>query len=241
MSIEVFVRHCHHSNVSLHKERLIGFSREKCHRNLMETADFSKVRFTFLLDTFYPMESSHFVKREEKFPIVEFASGNEAGSFLFLLEYVLQHPFSDDTILYFLEDDYLHRPGWVEILLEGFSLPEADYVTLYDHRDKYALPEYAHLTTKLTHTASCHWRTTPSTTNTYAMRFKTLKNHYEVHRAFSLGYKITADHLKFLRLGEMGAVLLSSLPGWSTHVEQPLLSPIHDWEQYLASSHSFIE
>src|ERR1041384_2758846 len=114
MSIEVFVRHCHYSAISAHKERLPGYSREKCHQNLMRPADFSKVRFTFLLDTFHSTETPHFIK-QDCFPIVEFASGTEAGAFLFLLEYVLQQPFSDDTLLYFLEDDYLHRPGWVEI------------------------------------------------------------------------------------------------------------------------------
>lgn len=233
MSIEVFVRHCHFSAVSVHKERLPSFSREKCHRNLIETADLSKARFTFLLDAFHPMDKVHFIKEQKQFPVVEFKAGSETGSFLFLLEYVLQQPFSDETILYFLEDDYLHRQGWVDILLEGFALPQADYLTLFDHRDKYTLPQYTSLKAQLYHTPSCHWRTTPSTTNTYAMRFKTLKKHYEVHRAFSVGRKITADHEKFLRLGEMNAQILSSIPGYSTHVERAYLSPAHDWQKYL--------
>ena len=33
---------------------------------------------------------------------------------------------------YFLEDDYLHRPGWCDVLLEGFTVNNASYVTLYD-------------------------------------------------------------------------------------------------------------
>lgn len=234
MSIEVFVRHCHYTAVSPHKERLPGYSREKCHRNLMKTAS-SVVNFTFLLDAFYPMESSHFIKQETDFPVIECKAGSEAGSFLFLLEHVLKKPFSEDTIVYLVEDDYLHRPGWTEVLLEGFTLPKADYVTLYDHGDKYLLPEYGTLQSVLYHSASCHWRTTPSTTNTYAMRFKTLQNHYEIHKAFSTGCSITKDHEKFLRLKEMGAQLVSCLPGWSTHVEKSLLSPAHDWQQYLFS------
>lgn len=232
MSIEVFVRHCHHSTISAHKERLPGYSRETCHRNLLQTAS-SQANFTFLLDTFHPMESPHFIKKEIAFPVIEFAAGSESGSFLFLLEYVLERSFSEDTILYFLEDDYLHRPGWVEILLEGFTLAKADYVTLYDHGDKYTLPQYTALQSAVYHTASCHWRTTPSTTNTYAMRFKTLRDHYEVHKAFSTGTKITEDHEKFVRLQKIGAQLISCLPGWSTHVEKALLSPTHDWQQYL--------
>lgn len=230
MAIEVFVRHCHFSSISTHKERLPGYDREKCHRNLMDSADHSRARFTFLLDAFHPMQESHFIRKEKR--LVEFCAGTETGSFLFLLDHVVKQPFSDETIIYFLEDDYLHREGWVDILLEAFTVPEMEYATLYDHGDKYTLPMYKDLTAKLYHTPSCHWRSTPSTTNTYAMRFKTLKKHYEVHRAFSLGRKISADHEKFLRLSEMGSLLISPLPGFSTHVEKSTLSPTHDWQKY---------
>ena len=57
-----------------------------------------------------------------------------------MLDYVTNKKFHPDTILYFVEDDYLHLPGWLDVLLEGFSIPEADYVTLYDHKDKYFFP-----------------------------------------------------------------------------------------------------
>lgn len=229
--IEVFVRHCHFSSVSPHKTRLPNYSREKCHLNLMNSADHAKVRFTFLLDAFHPMEGEHFIRKEKR--LLEFKAGSETGSFLFLLDHVLNQRFSDETIIYFLEDDYLHRPGWTDVLHEAFTLPGVDYATLYDHGDKYFLREYDNLSSKIYHTPSCHWRTTPSTTNTYAMRFKTLKKDYEVHTAYSQGRKITADHEKFLRLKEMGGVLVSSIPGYSTHVEKGLLSPTHDWQKYL--------
>lgn len=231
--IEVFVRHCHFSSISAHKERLPRYSREKCHQNLMETADLSRVNFTFLLDAFQPMQEPHFIRQEKRFPLIEFKAGSETGSFLFLLDHVVNQRFSDDTIIYFLEDDYLHRPGWVDVMLEGFSLPRADYLTLFDHGDKYVLSQYENLQSLIYPTASCHWRSTPSTTNTYAMRLATLKKHFEIHQAFSRGRKISADHEKFLRLGEMGAQLISSIPGYSTHVEKGALSPAHDWQKYL--------
>lgn len=234
MNIEVFVRHCHYSPVSGHKKRLPGYSREKCHENLLETADKTKVNFTFLLDTAYPMEAPHFMTRHKEDRVIQFKGGTETASFLFLLEYVLEQKLKDETILYFLEDDYLHRPGWVEVLLEGMELEKADYLTLFDHADKYSLPQFRDLTTQLYTTRSCHWRTTPSTTNTYAMRLKTLKKHYDIHRAFSLGRKITLDHEKFLRLRELGATLLSSVPGWSTHVEEGAVSPAYDWISLLS-------
>lgn len=214
--IEVFVRHCLFSSASHHKKRSPGFSKEACHHNLLSTLD-SRVNLTFFLDT--AKEGDHFIKKE---PHIRICEGTEAGSFLRLLEHIEKLPLHPDTIIYLLEDDYLHKAGWVDILFEGFTLA-ADYVTLYDHRDKYTL--YPKLTSQIFITSSCHWRTTPSTTNTFAARLKTLKSHMAIQRRFSLGRKITADHEKFCCLGKKGAMLVSSMPGWSTHAEPGFASP----------------
>ncbi len=229
--IEFFVRHCNFSEVSQHKNRIEGFSRQKCFENLLSTLDRKRVNVTFLLDTFYPGEK-HFILNQTDFPVIEIKEGTEAGSFLRLLDHAASLKLKPETIVYFLEDDYLHREGWIDILLEGFSIPEASYVTLYDHQDKYFLPAYKDLTSKIFHTSSCHWRTTPSTTNTYAMRYRTLMEHLPIHRQFSLNRKISADHEKFLELGKQGATLISSIPGWSTHVESNLVSPCIDWKLF---------
>ncbi len=230
--IEVFVRHCHFSDISAHKERCPGFSRKRCHENLLSTLDFKRVNLTFLLDTFHPSKEPHFVTNQTKYPVVEIKEGKETGSFLQLLDYVEKRNFSPETILYFLEDDYVHREGWVDVLLEGFSLPGISYVTLFDHRDKYFHPNYTDLKSKIFYTPSCHWRTTPSTTNTYAMRAGTLKNSLETHRAFSRNRKISADHDKFVALEKQGEILVSPLPGYSTHVEREFFSPCFDWDRY---------
>jgi glycosyltransferase involved in cell wall biosynthesis len=213
--IEVFVRHCLYSSASAHKKRPVDFSREACHQNLLDTLD-SRVNVTFFLDTAHP--GDHFLKNQA----ILIKEGTEAGSFLRMLDHVEKLPLHPDTLIYFLEDDYLHRPGWVDVLFEGFSTC-ADYVTLYDHRDKYMI--YPKLTSKIFLTSSCHWRTTPSTTNTYAMRFSTLKKHMAIHRAFSLKRKITADHDKFCALGKKGAMLVSPIPGWATHADPEFGSP----------------
>jgi hypothetical protein len=233
--IQLFVRHCHFSQVSGHKNRIEGFSRQKCYQNLLETIDRKQVDVTFFLDTFYPSSTPHFVTQQKEFPVVEIKEGTEAGSFLKLLDHVASLNLNPETIIYFLEDDYLHQEGWSDVLLEGFTVPEVSYVTLYDHRDKYFLPMYQNLEAKLFYTATCHWRTTPSTTNTYAMRLKTLLSHLSIHRQFSLGRRISADHEKFIELGRQGARLISSMPGWSTHVEEELTSPCVDWEAYFKS------
>jgi hypothetical protein len=57
------------------------------------------------------------------------------------------------------------------------------------------------------------------------MRFSTLKEHLSIHRRFSQGRKISADHDKFCCLGKKGAMLISPIPGWSTHAEKEFASP----------------
>ncbi len=232
--IHLFVRHCHVSDVSQHKGRIAGFSRQKCHENLLETIDRQRIEITFLLDTFHSIKEPHFITEQTEFPVVEIKEGSEAGSFLRLLDYVVSLNLDEDTIVYFLEDDYLHKKGWIDILLEGFTVDHASYVTLFDHRDKYHLPLYHDLQSKIFYTNSCHWRTTPSTTNTYAMRYKTLQEHLEIHKKFSQSRRITADHEKFLELGKRGAQLISPLPGWSTHIDAGNTSPCVEWESFFS-------
>jgi hypothetical protein len=232
--IQLFVRHCHFSEVSQHKGRMQGFSRQKCHENLLKTADLNRIDITFFLDTFHPSTTPHFVTEQTQFPVIKIKEGTEAGSFLKMLDYVTSQKLKDDTIIYFLEDDYLHREGWVDVLLEGFTIPLVSYVTLFDHRDKYFLPPYAELQSKLFITKTCHWRTTPSTTNTYAMRFKTLQEHLPIHQQFSEGRRITADHDKFLQLAQHSAQLISPIPGWSSHIDAGNTSPCIDWESLLS-------
>jgi hypothetical protein len=230
--IEVIVRHCHFSDISAHKNRFPGFSRKKCHDNLVATLDPKRVNVTFLLDTYHPSTTPHFVLQQTRYPVIEIKEGTETGSFLKLLSYVESLDLSPQTIVYFLEDDYLHQEGWVDVLIEGCSIPEAHYVTLFDHRDKYFHPNYTSLKSKIFHTEHCHWRTTPSTTNTYAMRYETLKEDISIHRQFSEGRKISADHEKFLELGKQGRNLISSIPGWSTHVETDYSSPCVNWRTF---------
>jgi hypothetical protein len=149
-----------------------------------------------------------------------------------MLNYVcsLDTKIPQDAIIYLLEDDYLHIPGWTCALREAFDSNLAPYVTLYDHSDKYKHPMYKNLKSEIFVTESSHWRTTPSTTNTYAMLYKTLLSNKDTHLRFSdtnVGY--TFDHDKFLHLASIGQRLVSSIPGLSTHVEEQHLSPVIDW------------
>jgi hypothetical protein len=83
------------------------------------------------------------------------------------------------------------------------------------------------------HTDSSHWMATPSTTNTFATKYSTLINDLNYHIKYSTGVEPSADHYKFLELSQKAKVLISAIPGYSTHCQADLLSPCIDWEKYL--------
>lgn len=230
--IRIFQRHCNFSTNSEHKPRPEWFDREKIFDSLIASLD-DRVEFTAFHDSGNGEIEDHFLASKDVNK-VSMKGGNDAQSFLNLLNYVKDQNFDDNDIIYFLEDDYLHREGWIDILSEGFECIGADYYTLYDHPDKYYLPMYEELQSKIIVTPSVHWRTTPSTTNTYACRVSTLNKHFDIHVQYcDLVDKWTKDHDKFTHLWRIGSNLVSSIPGYSTHVEGNMLSPTLNWESCL--------
>lgn len=228
--IRIFQRHCQFSANSANKKRPEWFDREKIFNNLMLTIFddkyIDKVKYTAFYDT--TNGKDHFIFNKD-IDIIETQAGGEASSFTNLLNYVIEQDYDGEDIIYFVEDDYTHQYGWVDILQEGVKQIGADYYTLYDHPDKYYLPMYENLQSKIIATDSIHWRTTPSTTCTFACKFKTLKKYIEIHLEFCKG-DYTRDHNMFTELWKKGSNLVSCIPGYATHVEANMLSPIIDWK-----------
>ena len=234
MKIEVFLRHCYMSpNASLpNRKRPPWFDKVKVFENLKRTIDPEIAKINIVYDEhFGSINDVAFLKEEKDVEIIN--KGNEAGSFLRTLEIVESRGYDDDTIIYFVEDDYLHRENWCEVLIEAFSLP-THYVSLYDHLDKYIDSGYNDLVSKVFHTDTCHWRTVPSTCNTYAGKMGQLKQDMHIHKHFSAASPdgISMDHAKFVELGRHGRRLITPMPGYSTHCDL-LHSPTIDWEKYI--------
>lgn len=229
--IEVFLRHCFYSKLQEQptRSRPNWWDKEKVFENFKRTLDPELVNYTIVYDETYGKIEDTFLKDETNVEIIQ--CGGEAKSFLKTLDIITSKKFDDDTIIYFLEDDYLHKDGWVPILLEGFTLP-VSYVTLYDHGDKYQ-PMYQELMSKILITKSSHWKPVPSTTNTFATKFKTLKEDLSFHKKHSTNVEPSNDHVKFIELSQKGKYLISSIPGYSTHCHAEFLSPCIDWEKYV--------
>lgn len=231
MKIEVFLRQCFYSPNSNLSNRLRPewFNKPKCFENFKRTINLELANYTIVYDQHFGSVENTFLSTE---PNIEYINcGNEAASFLKTLEIVESKNFDDDTIIYFLEDDYLHRENWCEVLIEAFALP-IQYVSLYDHLDKYL--HYDDLYSKIFYTPSVHWRTVPSTCNTYAAKMGQLREDVNIHRHYSEASSdgISMDHSKFCHLRDIGRTLITPMPGYSTHCDL-LHSPTIDWEKYI--------
>ena len=230
MKIEVFLRHCYYSHLQYSSHnRPSWWNKEKVFNNFKNTINPETTNYTIIYDEHHGKRSDTFLKDETN--VYEINCGQESKSFCKTLNYILSQDFDDDTIIYFLEDDYVHRPEWDKILIDGFTLP-VHYVTLYDHGDKYQ-EMYKDFMTKVLHSNLSHWMPTPSTTNTFATKFKTLKEDYSIQKKWSTGYEPSADHAKFIELNQRGRLLISSIPGYSTHCQKEFISPCINWEDYL--------
>lgn len=143
----------------------------------------------------------------------------------------------DDALIYFVEDDYLHRLGSRTILLEGLDL--ASYVSLYDHKDKYIpaamggnkyIGDDATEETRVGLSKNSHWKLTNSTTMTFATSVKVLKEDEAIWKKWTLG-QYPHDFNAFIELRQKGRSLITPIPGWSTHCEPKWSAPLIDWEK----------
>ena len=161
--------------------------------------------------------------------------GHGAGTFNIALDKALK--WDDNEIVYFVENDYLHKQNSPKILKEGFNLG-ASFISLYDHPDKYLDPSQGGNPycdggaedTRVYLTNSCHWKITNSTTMTFASKVSTLKKVEPILRKWT-SETHPNDFQLFLELRQNNELLITPIPGFSTHGETAWLSPLTDWSK----------
>jgi len=162
--------------------------------------------------------------------------GHGAGTFNLALDKALK--LDDDEIVYFVENDYLHKQQSPEIIKEGLNLG-ASFLSLYDHPDKYLDPskggnpycEGGAEDTRVYLTDSCHWKITNSTTMTFASTVSTLRRTENILRRHTNKRHYPDDFKMFLDLREQNELLITPIPGYATHGETAWLSPLTDWSK----------
>ena len=164
--------------------------------------------------------------------IEQVSVGHGAGTFNLALDKALK--WSDDEIVYFVENDYIHLPGSPQILKEGFNLG-APYMTLYLHPDKFISPfqggnpevdSDGGYPTKVYRGETQLFGMFNSTTMTFAAKVKTLKEDENILRKHTSGTHPN-DFQMFLELREKGSILLCPLNTFSTHGETTWLAPLY--------------
>lgn len=213
------------------KAKLEGATKEACLRNFVRA--FGTQRLHVVADAVGDATLSMIreVTRlpDERIHRTDFGSG--AYSFLHSVRLAISLEPPDTTPVYLVEDDYLHTARAPQLLLEGVEV--ADYCTGYDHPDKYVHSLYPQLLSRVFITESTHWRTTPSTTMTFATKIGVLRKDLSVYERHCVsGYP--HDHAMFGELWHKHQrVLLSAVPGFSTHTERMWLGPLGDWSAAL--------
>jgi hypothetical protein len=232
------------SNNSYKKDRLHHASKEYCFLNFLKNLYTPSDKLYVLADSVND-DLNHFLKKNlpEGGHIFNVNTGSNGASFRLQMSLVNQIPL--DEVVFLHEDDYLYKPLNVDnetnkfnrtLIIEG--LQKADYVTLYDHPDKYIPPslggnpkinENGVEQTGIFLTKNSHWKYTNSTTLTFAAYAKTLIEDMPVWSPYISGAH-PHDFQAFLSLGKRGRKIASPIPGRSTHCDPHNLCPLTNWE-----------
>jgi hypothetical protein len=229
MKIHIYYRHA--SSNTVLQSRPNWFSYESCFQNLLNTiSEYDNVYLTLALDGDITYD---FTKNyQQHFSLFQTNYQSSLYSYRALLEFIKTQNIESGDLIYFLENDYLHLPGWVDKIIELFTTYNGlDYVSLYDHNDKYFLPMYDSLVSKIFTTNTHHWRTTPSTCGSFIITKQLFDDDYDIWST------AVGDHETFLYLNrERRRFVYTPVPGLSTHCMGGLLSPTINWEQYANSN-----
>lgn len=206
---------------------------EKCLANAVKV--FKDAEWSIIADNISEETNDMILKYKSRDHINYVSVGHGAGTFNLALDGALKY--DDEEIVYFIENDYLHKPNSLEILKESFDLG-ASFISLYDHPDKYLDPSKGGNPycgggaedTRVYLTDSCHWKITNSTTMTFAAKVSTLKRTEPILRKWTSDTHPN-DFQMFLELRENNELLITPLPGYATHGETAWLSPLTNWNQ----------
>lgn len=212
-------------------------TKENCLRNALREFPLDKVRWIVYADNVcdetYEMICNYIPAEQVRRVKV----GHGAGTFRMVYEEAIKN--KPDDFVYFLEDDYLHLPGSYDVLLEAAKCNYTDYLTLYDHPDKYGkiTPNPFIVSggekTTLYWCNKHHWKETNSTTMTFAAFVDVLiKDKGTFWRWTETSHPY--DFQIFIDLKLFSSRKLScAIPAMSTHGEKEYLSKGVEWHNIL--------
>jgi hypothetical protein len=228
--IHIFYSHYNVEGKGL-KFRPHWFDYEKCFINLLNTVQDKNVDIHVVMDG--KIDNNWISKYKQYYVPHEIVGGNITNVTLGVYNIVKNLECDKNDLIYILENDYVHVDNWVDKVLDLFKTFDGlNYVSLYDHNDKYTwMHLYEDLVSKIFVTNTHHWRTVPNTCGSYICTKELFLEDYDVQTT------VIGDANKWLHLEQTkGRFMLSALPGLSTHCMETLLSPTIDWENTINKS-----
>jgi len=229
--VVIFYRICDHGYP---KDKPTYIIKENCLRNAVKEFPVTKCEWHVMADNVCDETYNMIVKYVAADNVERVSVGHGAGTFRMVYEKALAY--NDNDLIYFLEDDYLHLPNSLECLISVAKQNVADYITLYDHPDKYGFKDQNPYVkdggekTKVFLTDNHHWKLTNSTTMTMAAFVDVLKRDKPTWWRWTetkhpYDFQIFVDLHYFSK-----ARLVSPIPSLSTHGEVVMLAPLINWE-----------
>lgn len=144
-----------------------------------------------------------------------FTNLSNAGSFRKAMDVAMS--FQNNELIYMAEDDYIYKSDLhLKDIIEALEI--VDYVTLYDHPDKYQSEYNFGEKCTVFKTKATHWRTTSSTCMTFATKVKTLKEDWKVWETYT-SETHPHDFKIFYTLKSQKKDLAVSIPGLACHTD----------------------
>lgn len=218
------------------KNRPPYYTKTLCLRSLLQALAHTDVgaRITFINDG--PMPDDRVAIMRQAGCVISLAGIGNSRSYRKALELGLAT--SPEPFVYFAEDDYLYRENAFRALLEAFEqIPSADYITLFDHRDRYTRNDDAGGgRSRIYLAAGQHWRTVESTCMTFGARVDLLKKDAWIHRMATMPqtprdrllWRMTQGQ-KWFALKVPKRRLIGPLPSLATHMDPSALAPNVNW------------
>lgn len=216
------------------KDKPVYITKENCLRNAVREFPLTKCEWHVLADNVSDETYNMIVKYVPANNVERVSVGHGAGTFRMAYEKALKY--NDNDLVYLLEDDYIHLPDSLKCLISVAKENYADYITLYDHPDKYGFKDnnpYVNdggENTKMFLTDNHHWKLTDSTTMTVAAFVDVLRRDKATWWRWTeakhpYDFQIFVDLRCFSK-----ARLISPIPSLSTHGEVEMLAPLINWE-----------
>lgn len=187
------------SDASYHKAKLPGTNKQFCLENFASL---------FQIDFLIADKCEKSLNFCQSYHPIETNLGN-SGALRKALEIAMDF---ENENFYIVEDDYLHHPKSAGLLEEG--LTRLAYATLYDHPDKYQEEYNFGEICRIFRTPSTHWKHSISTTMTFAVNSKTLREDREIWWKYTEDSHPN-DHTIFTQINNLAV----AIPGKSFHTD----------------------